>query len=243
MQELVEAKRERIRQLRRLFNDTPKSDSEGRRKIREQREAVERELLELAFEATEKERLHSQPVLIDSGVADAMISLLSQVRGQIERELERDDLYPNVRNNLYRKGLSLDLVISMFRKGRSIEEIEETPPSYALYAEYDDGSIDLIEADDQEQADEFTERLMNEGALVTRYRVIPEEGTKVMVHEPVTSLTNVYKPVPDHVLRRMLQTVGVDKVKLPPEDQDRIQRLFSRDTPRGDWAEDDLDAE
>lgn len=192
-----------------------------------QQDRLSDELIALHEQLANDEALHSDMVTLDIGTADFVVQVLERMKEEYDRELERTDLYPNIRDWAFKKQRALRDVIWMLSGGKDYYDEPPKPvPAYLVFAEFPDGSVDLFEEDSEEEADEREETLVDEdGAITTKYQAIAEAGSTRLVYRPITSYDNVYKEMPEHVLDRVIRGAGgPENVKLPEEGQEPVNR-------------------
>lgn len=209
----LKACKDESRRLKNAINQ--EQDGSKRRQLIEHRAHVDSKTDSLVWEAlNSQEELFSDPVVVDSGVSAFVIRLLNQVKSEVELELKRDDLYPNIRDQLFKRRRALGDVIRLFYGDRRENRLAEGDTTELLLAEFGDDSIDFAEADDAAEADEITERMVESGGVVTRYTVVPYGGSSVVVHSPLREMDNFYEELPPDILNRVFQAAR-GRVRLP----------------------------
>lgn len=210
-------------EIKRLSKQIRKSErgSDREAELLTRRRALDEELLSQVFEYLAEEDEAFTPasdlVLEDLGVVSFMAQVMMRVREQIERELARDDLTPYMWSIMHKRleGVNVALGVLGGKRARNVEI--EPQPSHLLYAEYDDGTIDFAEADDREEADRIEQAWVDEGAIVYRYRALPEMGESVPLFEPVMPIDNRQRPISQPKYERLVRLKGNDRFNLPDE--------------------------
>lgn len=181
------------------------------------RTQLDDEIDELVWEAlTSEEAPHSDPVVVDSGVSAFVVRLLDQVKTEVERELARDDLYPNIRDQLFKRRRALEDVARLFYGDRRENKLADDATTELLVAEFNDDSVDYAEAENENEANEIAESMLEMGGVVARYTVIPYGGSDVLVHAPLSPMDNYYQELPAAILNRVLHG-SRGRVKLPQD--------------------------
>lgn len=203
---------------KRLRTDIRRAQDESEQEeLIARRTFVDDEIDKLAWEVlTSEQALHSDPVVVDNGVSAFVIGLLGKIEAEVERELKRDDLYPNIRDQLFKRKRALDDVKRMFHGDRRENKYAEDDTTQLLIAEFDDDSVEYAEALDDLDAEELTERMVEIGAVVARYTVMPYGGSDVVVHSPLTVMDNYYQELPPDILHRVL-FASRGRVRLPDD--------------------------
>lgn len=166
---------------------------------------------------------YSEVLEEDLGTLSSMAQLLVQVRAEMEKELARDDLTPYMWSLLNARVEGINVVLGILggKKSRSVPL--DTVPTHVLYAEYSDDSIDFAEADDEEEAERIRQHFIDEGAVVYRYRVMPETGERYPLTEPITPMTNRHRPMTGNKFRRVIRLKGgEDKFRIPEVIRDAL---------------------
>ena len=159
----------------------------------------------------------TEPYVIDLGAASFIAQTLVEIRDRIERELERDDLTPYMWMMLRNRFEHLNGVLGIIGGKKSRGNPIESVPTLLVYAEYEDGSIDVQEAHSGEEADEIEEGWIEEGAVVCRYSVFPELGTPATLFDPVSPLENRQRTLSPRKFDRLVRLKGGEKFDLPDE--------------------------
>ena len=223
--DLIREREGRIKAMNRAWHEA-KGNPNLQASYQSQQERLSEEIIALHEQLANDEPLHSDMVMLDIGTTDFIVQVLEQMKDQYEKELERTDLYPNIRDWAFKKQRALRDVIWMLSGGKDYyDEPPQPVPAYLVFAEFPDGSVDLFEEDSEADAEEREEALVDEdGAITTKYQAIAEAGSKRLVYRPLTSYDNVYKEMPSHVLERVIRGAGGSaNVKLP-DDEEPVQR-------------------
>ena len=232
--------REQIKEIQRQI-DAASRDDPGRRDLFRARQVLNERLSEVLFEVHDEEAdfpLASVEVWADLGFLSSVAQFLRHVREQLGKELRRDDLTPYVWSRLNRRYDAFGVVLGALG-GRKLKDDEhfEVVPTHVLFAEHDDGSIDWEEAYSEEEAIASEAALVANGAVVYRYRVYPEMGVPILVHDPIRPSDNRHRPIPPSVFRRIVRLKGGEKFNLP----DHLRDSVILDTRYHIDAEDDED--
>lgn len=206
--------RGKVKKLNSLIQAT--TDQDEKTALVAKRDRLDEALSQKTWNILNGEERRSEPVVMDSGVSNFIVDVLTRVKLEIERELEREDLYPNIRDGLFKKGRALEDVMRMFYGDRRENKIDDLHVRELLLIEFDDDSVDFIELEDDSEVEEITMDLIAQGGVVTRYSVIPYGGSDVHVHTPLTEADNHYKPLPPDILHRVLYA-SKGKVRLPDD--------------------------
>jgi hypothetical protein len=145
----------------------------------------------------DKEHIQSRTISLDAGTCAFIIRSLRPILDAIKVELERDDLPELLRVTLHKKRLSIDMLIHTLRGNKTAKERGKLDYRKGVLSERDidlsefllvgedvDGDLILAETSCGEVAQEEG-RLQEHGFLITRYRVVPEEGRQIDVFWPV----------------------------------------------------------
>lgn len=169
-----------------------------------------------SFAETPRDELHSDLVTVEEGTASFIVHQLMRIKRQTERELARTDLYPNVRDRLFRRMRALQDVIHILGG----ESITPSPSQHILLiAEHEDESLEIYEADGEIDATQFEDELTREGADVSRHVTLPASRHQHLVHKPITEERNRYRPLPPHLLRQVVHGAGGPQNLRWPDDQ------------------------
>lgn len=199
----------------------------------EAHQQLEAEMTALVWDSIEHDSPYSEEVRVDGGIAAIIIQTLQAVRDQVERELQRVDLYPNIRDQLFKRSRSLDHVIKLFYGTRPENRFADAP-TRLLTVEYPDGSVDFAEALDDQEADELRESYLEDDGVVNTYVVAPQVMSDVTPHHPVLEVDNYYEELPAHTLRNVL-AAAKGRLRLPegfepPEDIETVREYIWVDT-------------
>ena len=176
----------------------------------------------------------SEPVVIDRGLSLLVVGVLVNLRQQIEREMDRTDLTPYMWSTLKAKYDAISKVFRMF-EGRPLNKIHDwVDPEYLLVAEFDDDSIDIKEAFDAGEANELETALVEDGAVVNRYRVYPEYGTDTTLFYPVLPHENVHRSMTRRAYEWVLRAKKPENLALPNDPSEWVGPNY-----RGDLLDDD----
>lgn len=208
----IATRMKRIKELKRLQSSIPDPEKRFEEAVKP-RQVLEDEVMHLRFQAAD-EPLHSQRVEVDSAVAGFIIRILRRVLAEVEREFQRTDLYPNIRNDLFHRKRSLETVVGVLKGKRGAEDMVASP-MFLIIAEFDDDSMDFAEASDEAERVAWEAHFQAQGGVTTTYLALPESGNHTTLHSPISSDENQFEDMPVEVMRRVIHAAD-GKVKLPP---------------------------
>lgn len=209
----IKTRRDESQHLRTAINQA--QDEGELEQLLARRAQIDDEIDKLVWETLSgEEEMHSDPVVVDSGVSAFVVRLLGQVKAEVERELARDDLYPNIRDQLFKRRRALEDVARLFHGDRRENKLADDDTTELLIAEFDDDSVDYAEAENAKEAHELAESMVEMGGVVARYTVIPYGGSDVLVHAPLSAIDNYYQELPPDILNRVL-VASRGRVRLP----------------------------
>lgn len=203
--------RERSRELRLRADGV--ADPIARHVMKQQAGGADSLVNDLAWDSlTNDDPRYSEPVIIDSGLASLVVKTLLQIKVQVDKELKRDDLYPNIRDQLFKRRRALEDVVKLFQGDRREGKLplEDTN---LLVVEFEDDSMDVLEVP-VEDADIAEAQAVSQGGVVTRYHVVPYGGSDVWVQSPLREIDNFFKPLPPDILNRVIHS-SKGRVRLP----------------------------
>ena len=225
---------ERYKELRTLTNRRRNSDVDPL--LVEEMRQLEIDLADHVYnyQVQEEEEFEpvSETVTADLGMISTLAQLLVRVRDEMEKELTRDDLTPYMYSILLRRRDSVNDVLGLLGGRRARGTPLEKVPTYLVYAEYDDGSIDVQEAYGRDEALKIGGELVEEGAVVYTYQVLSEYGYEYPVFEPVRPIENRQRPISRNKYERLVRLKGGEKFRLPEEIKDVVIADFR-------WGQDD----
>lgn len=225
---------DRIRELNRIADNQHCTYAE-RQAAREEREPLTVEAGEVFNDVlAEHEGISpAKPVILDRGLVLLVAGTLLQIRHQIDRELERNDLTPYMWSSLIGKRDAISKVFRML-EGRPLKKIDDwVIPQHLLTAEFDDDSIDFKEALDDDEAQEIEDDYVERGAVVTHYRTYPETGDKIVLFYPVLPHENGHRQMTQRQYNWTLRKKGAHNLNLP-ESLDGLVTHGFYDRPEGD---------
>lgn len=171
----------------------------------------------------------SVPVDLDRGFAWMIVASLRRVIEQIEKELERTDLTPYMWSMLRRRADTLRSTVNILH-GRGFKRSAPEPVAeQLLVAEFPDDSVDFVEAGGESEAVALQQRMIDDEAIVHRYRVVPELGAPVNLFAPVMPYENVMKPMTRRQLAWVLREKGSENLTMPED-----LESFTQDSPWGE---------
>lgn len=229
---------DKIRALNQIAdsNQYPDDDRDDARRARE---VLMIEAGQIFDDVLEENRalFRSEPVIIEHGLAMLVSKVLVELRTQIEREMERNDLTPYMWSSLSTKRDALAKVFRML-EGRPLRKIHDwVVPEYLLLAEFDDDSVDFKEALDADEADALTEDFIERGAVVTRYATYQETGDKSILFYPVLPHENNHRTMTQRQYNWTLRTKGAENLTLPENPDEFMVKRFGPGPDRDDDAE------
>jgi hypothetical protein len=185
-----------------------------RLRVSEQRDA----LLFMYLEEFDGEQpLYSEPVLVDTGFLTLVVQFLVKVRYEVNKELDRNDLTPYMWSMMRKRYDALSTTLGIIQGKRTKNIDFEAVPSHVLFAEFDDESVEWAEAYDEDEAVKMNDEFVANGAVVYKYRVVPESGALVLVHDPIGPFDNRHRPINAYRYRAITRMKGGEHFSLPDD--------------------------
>ena len=182
-------------------------------------QAIEHDMVEARYEYQQLEEGSFEPsssaVSADLGLLATMAQFLVEVRAEMNRELDRDDLTPYMWDRLLHRKSAIDTVLGVLGGKRTRRFPLEPVPTFVVHSEYDDGTLDIEEAIGRDEARATERARIDEGAVVYTYMVIPEHGTRLPVFEPITPIENQQRTIGRKKFERLVRMKGGEKFLLP----------------------------